>query len=364
MAIALAVATACILLAVLVGFGYYTTVTQQTRERSALRQLCAALYPDFTWPHAGRDTTQTFRLMLAGMAVFGAVLVLWSIGAGTLRAVYLLSSDAVHSTWLAEAKCTKDSCNWQVWLFTSFQIIRAVGGVTLLCLAGGLVGGFLGFLFGIPRRVSADGAAAAAAQPADSKTPSSSKATAAYELSTNLTQVSDWLTKVIIGVSLVQAQSAYSGYITISQTTALWLFESRHGSPVVLGAALAGGAVFGFLFFYLYTQLVLSRLIAAAERALGALQGATERLRSIAAKARQLVPPIRRTAHPNDEVVPPSAEELEAAMAYYAIPFDELIANPNATDEEILSWARARCLLNDYRSAVPAYFYLLARSME
>ena len=185
MAIALAVATACILLAVLVGFGYYTTVTQQTRERSALRQLCAALYPDFTWPHAGRDTTQTFRLMLAGMAVFGAVLVLWSIGAGTLRAVYLLSSDAVHSTWLAEAKCTKDSCNWQVWLFTSFQIIRAVGGVTLLCLAGGLVGGFLGFLFGIPRLVSADGAAAAAAQPADSKTPSSSKATAAYELSTN-----------------------------------------------------------------------------------------------------------------------------------------------------------------------------------
>src|SRR5579872_1038474 len=74
MAIALAVATACILLAVLIGFGYYTTITQQARERSALRQLCAALYPDFTWPHAGRDTTQTFHLMLSGMAVFGAVL--------------------------------------------------------------------------------------------------------------------------------------------------------------------------------------------------------------------------------------------------------------------------------------------------
>ena len=362
MAIALAVATTCILLAVLVGFGYYTTVTQQARERSALRQLCAALYPDFTWPHVGRDTTQTFHLILAGMAVFGAVLVIWSIGAGTLRAVYLLSIGTTNSTWLANAKCTADGCDWQVWLFTLFQIIRAVGGVLLLCLAGGLVGGFLGFLFGIPRRVSADGGAADA-RPADGRAATDTKATAAYALSTNLTQVSDWLTKVIIGVSLVQAQNAYSGFITTCQTAALWLFENRHGSPVVLGAALAGGAVFGFLFFYLYTQLVLSRLIAAAERALGALQGATERLRSIGSKARQLVPPIRRTAHPIDEVEPPTADELEAAMAYYAIPFNELVANSSVTDEEILSWARARALLNDYRNAVLAYFYLLSRSM-
>ena len=48
-------------------------------------------------------------------------------------------------------------------------------------------------------------------------------------------------------------------------------------------------------------------------------------------------------------------------MTYYAISFSELVANPTVTDDEILSWARARALLNDYRSAVLAYFYLLAR---
>jgi hypothetical protein len=129
----------------------------------------------------------------------------------------------------------------------------------------------------------------------------------------------------------------------------------------VVAAALAGGAVFGFLFFYLYTQLILSRLIAAAERALGITAGATKRLKAIDPKDRPLVPPIRRTAHPNDEVELPTQAQYEAAMAYYAISFSELVVHPAVSDDEIL-WAPARALLNDYRSAVLAYFYLLVRS--
>jgi hypothetical protein len=361
MAIGFAVATAFALLAILVGFGYYTTLTQQTAERGMIRQLCAALYPDFTWPDSGRDTTQTFHLMLSGMAVFGAVLVVWSIGAGTMRAVWLLSTDTVKSTWLQNVKCQADGCDWQVWLFTLFEIVRAIGGVSLICLASGLVGGFFGFLFGIPRRVSADGGSADG-KTTDGKTTADTGATPAYALSTNLTQVSDWLTKAIIGISLVEAKNAYDGFVGTSATAAGWLFESRHGSPAVVAAALAGGAVFGFLFFYLYTQLILSRLIAAAERALGITAGATKRLKAIDPKDRPLVPPIRRTAHPNDEVELPTQAQYEAAMAYYAISFSELVAHPAVSDDEILSWAPARALLNDYRSAVLAYFYLLVRS--
>jgi hypothetical protein len=248
MAIGFAVATAFTLLAVLVGFGYYTTLKQQTAERGMIRQLCAALYPDFTLPESGRDTTQTFRLMLSGMAVFGAVLVVWSVGAGTMRAVWLLSADTVKSTWLPNIKCQADGCDWQVWLFTLFQIVRAIGGVLLICLASGLVGGFFGFLFGIPRRVSADGGTADG-KTTDGKTTVDTGAAAAYALSTNLTQVSDWLTKAIIGISLVEAKNAYDGFVGTSATAAGWLFESRHGSPAVVAAALAGGAVSGFLFF-------------------------------------------------------------------------------------------------------------------
>jgi hypothetical protein len=361
MAIGFAVATAFALIAVLIGFGYYTTLTQQihqAKQASVIRQLCASLYPNFTWPHYGRDTTQTFHFMLSGMLMFGCILIIWSIGAGAMRATWLLSANPMHLSWLSRVgdECATDGCTLQVWLFTLLQIVRAIGGTTLICLGSGLVGGFFGFLFGIPRRIAADGAAPA------STTAGQDKAVAAnYALSTNLTQISDWLTKVIVGVSLVEARNAYSGFITISNAAAEWLFESRHGSPAVLAAALAGGAVFGFLFFYLYTQFILSRLIAATERALGVATAATELLQAVTATARQIAPPIRRTSRPNDEVREPSKAEYEAAMAYYGVSFQELISNPAVSDEQVRSWARSRALLNDYKNAVLAYFYLLSR---
>ena len=52
-----------------------------------------------------------------------------------------------------------------------------------------LIGGLVGFLFGIPRAVQGSTAPTGAAQ---------------YQANTNLEQVSDWLTKIIVGVSLVE----------------------------------------------------------------------------------------------------------------------------------------------------------------
>jgi hypothetical protein len=361
MAIGFAVATAFALIAVLIGFGYYTTVTQQiqqAKQAGVVRQLCNALYPNFTWPDNGRDTTQTFHFMLSGMLVFGSILIIWSIGAGAMRTVWLLSTDPTRLSWLGALgnNCATDGCMVQVWLFTLLQIVRATGGAVLICLGGGLVGGFFGFLFGIPHHIAANIA------PPDSTAAGKDKtAKANYTLSTNLTEVSDWLTKVIVGVSLVEAKNAYGGFVTVSTTAAAWLFESRHGSPAVLAAALAGGAVFGFLFLYIYTQLILARLIDAAERALAVGVGATKKLQTVAATARRLVPPIRRTARPTDELREPSTTEYEAAMAYYSVSFNELISNPSVSDEQVRSWARSRALLNDYKSAVLAYFYLLGR---
>ena len=48
-------------------------------------------------------------------------------------------------------------------------------------------------------------------------------------------------------------------------------------------------------------------------------------------------------------------------MAYYHLTFQELIASPSLSYEQVRSWARSRAVLNDYESAVPAYFYLLGR---
>jgi hypothetical protein len=54
-----------------------------------------------------------------------------------------------------------------------------------------LVGGFTGFLFGIPRTITAPG-------------PNPSTGVTQFQGNTNLEQVSDWLTKIIVGVGLVQ----------------------------------------------------------------------------------------------------------------------------------------------------------------
>jgi hypothetical protein len=342
---------------VLIGFGYYTNLGQQTkraRQAGMVRQLCNSLYPNFNWPDNNRDTTQTFHFLLSGMVVFGSILIVWSIGAGAMRASWLLSLNpmSVHDFAGVGKSCGSDGCTMQIWLFTLLQIVRAIGGAVLICVAGGLA---FGFLFGIPHQIATNN------PPPASTDADKDKAKANYALSTNLTQVSDWLTKVIVGVSLVEVQNAYTGFVNASTAAADWLFMKRHGSPAVLGAALGGGAVFGFLFFYIYTQLILSRLIDAAQRALAVGISATKSLLAVAATDRPLVPPIRRTASPNDAPQEPSAEQYKAAMAYYGVSFNELISNPSVSNDQVLSWARARALLNDYKSAALAYFYLLGR---
>ena len=143
-------------------------------------------------------------------------------------------------------------------------MVRAVGGVLLICSAAGLAGALLGFIFGIPRPISAPQAPpAAAGGAAPPPGVDHRQAAKAWELSTNLTQISDWLTKIVVGVSLVEAKNVLAEFQTISVTAADWLFGMRHGSPALIAAVIVGGAVFGFLFAYLYTELIISRLIAA-----------------------------------------------------------------------------------------------------
>src|SRR5262249_17310050 len=85
------------------------------------------------------------------------------------------------------------------------------------CLA---CGSFIGFLFGIPRVLQHDSPAAPAPatlppgpaspqpQPANAAPGATQPISAGYSIhvNTNLEQISDWLTKIIVGVTLVQFQ--------------------------------------------------------------------------------------------------------------------------------------------------------------
>src|SRR5260370_20302126 len=61
-------------------------------RRGFLGRFWDALYPDFTAFNTGRGTTQTFRMLVVAMLVFGIVLALWAGAAGVMRAAWLYTA--------------------------------------------------------------------------------------------------------------------------------------------------------------------------------------------------------------------------------------------------------------------------------
>jgi hypothetical protein len=125
-----------------------------------------------------------------------------------------------------------------------------VAGIVGACAFA--VGALLGFLFGIPH-YTAKGAETA---PTDK---------ASYQPNTNLTQVSDWLTKIIIGVGLVQFGQLTHMLGDLGNS----LEQSLGGDPSGKSfgiAVVVGFFVVGFLCSYLYTRLRLQWAFAQADR--------------------------------------------------------------------------------------------------
>lgn len=81
---------------------------------------------------------------------------------------------------------------------TAADGLRVIGVGLFLMGAGVSIGSMLGFLFGVPRsnvHLGPDGQAETGDEPA-------------YVPNTNLETISDWLTKVVVGVGLVETFSA------------------------------------------------------------------------------------------------------------------------------------------------------------
>jgi hypothetical protein len=126
----------------------------------------------------------------------------------------------------------------------------------LLAVAALFVGGFVGFLFGIPRtlqqseQVPADGRAAS--QPTR------------YQGNTNLEQISDWLTKILVGVGLTQLGKISASLTGMASTLAPAFGKREQAEPFVLALLIFFGTV-GFLFSYLWTRIFLAGALARAD---------------------------------------------------------------------------------------------------
>jgi hypothetical protein len=125
------------------------------------------------------------------------------------------------------------------------------------------VGGLIGFLFGIPRRLQQQEEARPAHAAEDANAAASQAAI--YGANTNLEQISDWLTKILVGVGLINIAGLQTLLPEVSKAVApgfggqLW---SGTFGVVIIVYFFVGG----FLIGYLTTRLYLGQALTAAER--------------------------------------------------------------------------------------------------
>ncbi len=142
----------------------------------------------------------------------------------------------------------------------------AVGVGFLISGAFSMVGGLLGFLFGIPRALQASDTSGGS----NSKTAQSIGTThnqaAAYQANTNLEQISDWLTKILVGVGLTQLNVLPEKLLALARFLAPGFGNVPHPEVMAISVVLYF-TISGFLFGYLWTRLRLGEALHEADEA-------------------------------------------------------------------------------------------------
>jgi hypothetical protein len=181
----------------------------------------------------------------------------------------------------AKARQTYDDMRRTNWFFTlfagvglAFVIAHKVGDqavsittALLWVLACSVSGAAVGFLFGIPKIFQGNG-------PGVEQAPGGSTAPAAAEgpdyrqqVNTNLTEISDWLTKIIVGLGLINLKEipAYVGSMASALAGGLNPANPDAERGFAFGI-ITSFSVFGFLFGYIYTRVFIAVIFSRADR--------------------------------------------------------------------------------------------------
>jgi hypothetical protein len=143
-------------------------------------------------------------------------------------------------------------------------------GAMLLWAASSLTaGGIMGFLFGIPKSGTAGTTKEQEGKTESDATmpPTTRKETNAVPRpNTNLEEISDWLTKIIVGLTLVHLKDIEQRVQAISANAAAGFVGTPSPSAISFATALITSfAIIGFLISYLYTRLFLQGAFARSD---------------------------------------------------------------------------------------------------
>ena len=193
--------------------------------------------------------------------------------------------------------------------------LAVFGMLVMVAAAATAVGSLLGFLFGIPRSLQ-DQRGAPNSEPVIGGDRQRS-----YAANTNLEQISDWLTKILVGVGLIQLGRAPGPLGRLVDTLAEGL-GGQAGDRLMVGAVLVFFPIFGFLAAYLLTRLLLLRAFSLADLAAvvtrKASEVATETVRDEVARQQQrdadAFSQIAWQLKPPAGTDPPTQEQLDRAV--------------------------------------------------
>ncbi len=174
------------------------------------------------------------------------------------------------------------------------QLLQDVAVALAVALASAAVGGLIGLLFGIPRAIlsleSASPATGAAGTTGAATTPPVTPApettplapSVKYAENTNLVQVSDWLTKVLLGAGLTQLGRAPGALSSLGRSLAAG-FGTGSSAQAFAEATVVLNVVAGFLYGYLLIRLRLGA-------ALSEVDAQNQTLSAVNAKVKQNTP--------------------------------------------------------------------------
>ena len=123
----------------------------------------------------------------------------------------------------------------------AFAILWFVSGAAFF------IGAIAGFLFGVPR--------------ARRLSPTASAPEPVYTDNTNLEDVSDWLTKIIVGLGLVQFGEFTAFLGAMGDAVGSSIATDNAAAKVVALASILYGFVCAFIFFYVWTRVWLPAVL-------------------------------------------------------------------------------------------------------
>ena len=192
------------------------------------------------------------------------------------------------------------------------------------------LGTLVGFLFGIPKVLQGDGTAVTTT----TTTPTTAGSVQTrHQVNTNLEQVSDWITKILVGLGLVQLGRMPEKLKEYSKLLAIGLNDTDGG--VFAGAIIVYFSVLGFMGGYLITRLFLSRVMVTADLSLN---------------PQEKFALMRTDLSLSPQASALNADAQQAAAKILGLPLDQLT---DVTD--ITIWAKAQFSAGSYEKAVAGF---------